>query len=1331
MKHLLSFLAMLCVAIGMQAQNTTERRGWTLRGDMLNFVARHHAPQLPSTRPLAADGTASKATRINAKAAKAAPEFYGAVVYGDEWDPTNYGIYSIRASQPMGFAPVAKDHELASTYGGVLVGDRYYCTMIDLKGTTIENIRYNVYDATTWTMLSQTPLDDPSTMATDMTYDATTGKVYGCFYNDGATGYVWGTLDVATHKRTAICPLSSTHWLYVVASNAQGEMYGVRYDGTLVRIDKVSGDQTIIGSTGLTPQYMQAGEFDRISGELYWATSLYGGGSTLCRVDTTTGEALFISTLPDNIEVTVMFQYAAAEKAEAPAEVTALTLDFPKDATTGSVTFTLPTTTAGGEMLSGTLDYTVNLDGTALTSGQGTPGQTCSANLTTTTGMHSIEVWATNSHGRGAKATEKRWIGLDVPAPVSNATARRIDNLTAEVTWTAPEEGAHGGYLDPSSIIYRVVREPDAMVITGMSRVTTITDIYPNTSEVGNYYYTITPFNRSGASESVATNSIKMGAVEVVPPAAPTDFKATPGAKGLLNATLSLVAPRVQKDGSELKEITRIELLRNGEPLHTFNNPKPGEQLSFDDKGTNMKRGMQTWTAIAYKGRAESEAAVAEAFCGTDEPGMPSNVKLAVDGTHHPVITWKAPTESKNGGYFNPQVCYYVVMRSTDQKFLTETLYDVTYTDRGVDTETCDQASLFYAIWVGNQHGESGPATSNSLIVGRPYELPFTESFANGFASSVWVLRTLEGKGTWYMTSNDWQDDDRGAARFHPLSAGDSQRLYSGRIALGAAAAPKLEFYYRGEPEAKGDMLYVEVAADGGDYQTIQAIDISASEGWTRATFSLDDFKGSKAIQLGFRAVSATGQYDIYIDNVAVKNDIEHDLAVTGFVAPLRIVAGQTSTVEVTVENWGQNDASDYTVALMVDGKEVAETEGVMLEAKKGRHTFTMNYQPDVFTPSEVELMTEVRYDNDCDVENNMMVTSAYVMQNKLPAVNDLSGEINEKGLVLSWTAPDLQAEVYEVTTQGAEEMTPFQPVSEYGWTTVDGDGTYAYGIGNVDFPNEAEPIGFMAFNPEEAGLDLPNEPDLQPYSGNQYFAVFDALFKTQCDDWLISPRLSGKAQTIRFFARSKGEYGGFTERFDIMISAAGNKTSDFSLLEGSSNYVPTRWTEYVFELPEGTRHFAIHCTSIDVYMLMIDDIICELSTKAPDDCVLEGYDIYRNRENVAHITADATSWVDTDVNTKQTEYAIAATYNYGVSPASNIVMMDTSGVLSAVSNRATISVAHGTITVSGATAPVSIFDAQGRHVATRAKGTIITAHVQPGTFVVTIGAQSTKVSVR
>ena len=109
---------------------------------------------------------------------------------------------------------------------------------------------YFTVDTDTWQVAdAPTPLPDFSLSAVETAQDANTGEVFGEFRNADGSGLEWGVVDYATKTRTTIAQAANA---YVALGIAQdGYAYGVAQDGNLYKIDRKTGGETKIGSTGV------------------------------------------------------------------------------------------------------------------------------------------------------------------------------------------------------------------------------------------------------------------------------------------------------------------------------------------------------------------------------------------------------------------------------------------------------------------------------------------------------------------------------------------------------------------------------------------------------------------------------------------------------------------------------------------------------------------------------------------------------------------------------------------------------------------------------------------------------------------------------------------------------------------------------------------------------------------------------------------------------------------------------------------------------------------------------------------------------------------------
>ena len=113
----------------------------------------------------------------------------------------------------------------------------------------------------------------------------------------------WGVVDYATKTRTTIAQAANA---YVALGIAQdGYAYGVAQDGNLYRIDRKTGGETKIGSTGVAvvtdggSSYFQSGEIDPKTNTFYWAATDAAGASALYTVDLSSGLATKVGDYPN------------------------------------------------------------------------------------------------------------------------------------------------------------------------------------------------------------------------------------------------------------------------------------------------------------------------------------------------------------------------------------------------------------------------------------------------------------------------------------------------------------------------------------------------------------------------------------------------------------------------------------------------------------------------------------------------------------------------------------------------------------------------------------------------------------------------------------------------------------------------------------------------------------------------------------------------------------------------------------------------------------------------------------------------------------------------
>lgn len=150
--------------------------------------------------------------------------------------------------------------------------------------------------------------------------------------------------------------------------------------------------------------------------------------------------------------------------------------NFPDGATSGSITYKMPTLLANGDAAPSSMKWEATDGAKNTTSGTAAPGQEVTVNYSNLeSGEYTFWFRAYNGEAPGELNVHTTWIGNDVPAVPTNVTfVATGTNDEYRVAWNPVTEGAHKGYLDRSKVSYKVylngetllasVTEPEAVV---------------------------------------------------------------------------------------------------------------------------------------------------------------------------------------------------------------------------------------------------------------------------------------------------------------------------------------------------------------------------------------------------------------------------------------------------------------------------------------------------------------------------------------------------------------------------------------------------------------------------------------------------------------------------------------------------------------------------------------------------------------------------------------------------------------------------------------------------------------------------------------------------
>lgn len=432
-------------------------------------------------------------------------------------DEKQSGLIKISSAAPANTMQRIKQVEEWAT-AGAWGGDAYYAM---LSYATYPKGLYTIdVETGEMQMVADYMYNEKVRGAIEMSYDFTAGIMYMITVSDEDENCTtFGTVDLKTGEQKII-NANMGQYIVAMAINKNGRVYGINDAGTLVSIDKKTGKCTNRTNLGVYPWRRQSMEFDRKSGDLYWAYCDADEFGFLKKIKVNTGTVTDIGYIGGTGKEQVVGLYIPYSECEegAPQKVTNLTLTpDPTGELEASLNWTCPTTTYAGEELAEITRIEVYRNEVLVaTLTDATPGATMTwTDHVPANGEYTYKVVPCNSAGSGVLATLSAFVGRDVPEAVTIASVGREGNHAVRLDWHPSTKGTNGGYLDLSSITYKVTRTSDNVVLAEGLADTTFTDTGITT--LNRYQYSIEVSNSDGASEPALTAYIVNGPARELP----------------------------------------------------------------------------------------------------------------------------------------------------------------------------------------------------------------------------------------------------------------------------------------------------------------------------------------------------------------------------------------------------------------------------------------------------------------------------------------------------------------------------------------------------------------------------------------------------------------------------------------------------------------------------------------------------------------------------------------------------------------------------------------------------------------------------------------------
>lgn len=754
-------------------------------------------------------------------------------------------------------------------------------------------------------------------------------------------------------------------------------------------------------------------------------------------------------------------------------------------------------------------------------------------------------------------------------------------------------------------------------------------------------------------------------------PGAVSDIMIQPDPDGHLSANISFEAPAVCADGSALSSITCIDVFReDGSIVSKITDVTPGKKVEFTDASPHT--GINKYSVTVSNNAGTGLPVSGEAYVGQDIPWDPTSVSLVDNQTAY-TISWETPpaygSSSRRGPVIVEELKYNIY--NPDMSLIQGNVDGNEYQITGDVLDGSQDMKSFYVSAV-SPAGEGRPAMSNSIITGKPYQLPFRESFPAGRTpSSFWWTG---GWNVFNLSVEESFDNDGGCICWKSNRWDTTTWFNSGKIDISPSENPVMSFAYRTLP-GKNIKLMAYVSPEGKSDLLLGEIDFSNLSGeaeWQTADFSLAPYVDSNFVIVKIflennEPYEEGVQHNVYVDRIMVTDPTAANLSLTSFSVPEYSFVGQTSQLSVNVENQGIQ-AGTYKVNLYADDQLLESREYAGIDTQSSEHV-TFDYTPGMQSAEKVTFRAEVEYAPDAfTYDNSSDSFEMLIRRPAYPVVDDLIVAENAGYPVLHWSEP-IQDDgiIHESFEDYIHKDTAFG-----NWTTIDCDGGAVYSNQLVDIGYYNVPLSYTVFNSIAGGVSADDAKYYEAHDGTTSLIAIASQPGTyqkgdRNDDWLISPELSASVpHHLSLHAKSvKGDTYGL-ETFEILYTDG--YPNDLNSFKSAGSFTaPQQWKQFSADFPSGTRFFAVRYTGEDLFIFMLDDFEFEIGKMK-----INGYNIYRNGVKIAHVTADTKTWTDESVNYNEYEkedYHITVIYDNGESDFSNLGIYDKSGNVSEISS--------------------------------------------------------------
>lgn len=395
---------------------------------------------------------------------------YGYLFYSDNYDlDYDYGFYSISSgeSELVCPDPVYEQGDMPMDNGWYVDGK--VCAY-DLEieydsdfGYFATAFYYSEMDFATGTVLVSRELSLDDGYMQISAYNSKDGYIYGFGYDFMDN---FGIVKAPANNPSEIelvKAVESSGICYSFTFNAiDGKFYGVTLENKFVSITP-EGEYTEIAAfdNDVYETSLQCGlAYSPGEQKFYWNPQKSDYTTALATISPSgTVEILYDYEYSD--EYTYFFTTDEAVSPDSPKTPKISEISFADGATSGTVTYLLPSEMGNGEAI-GSLDWFATLNGALYSSGKSAGGVELPVEYNDlSTGFHTFGLYVQVGDARSNPASKNIFVGIDNPAAPADVVL-----TPTQVSWSAVTVGANGGYIDAKDIKYEVYLNGELIATT-------------------------------------------------------------------------------------------------------------------------------------------------------------------------------------------------------------------------------------------------------------------------------------------------------------------------------------------------------------------------------------------------------------------------------------------------------------------------------------------------------------------------------------------------------------------------------------------------------------------------------------------------------------------------------------------------------------------------------------------------------------------------------------------------------------------------------------------------------------------------------------------------